>query len=81
LKVDYGAEFKMRFGINSGLVMVGAIGNDLRMDYTADGDYFPAINSINAELSLNIKIIFVLKKESIFSETCQLLVNRLIGFN
>lgn len=38
LKVDYGVEFKMRFGINSGLVMVGAIGNDLRMDYTADGD-------------------------------------------
>ena len=38
LRVDYGLEFKMRFGINSGLVMVGAIGNDLRMDYTADGD-------------------------------------------
>ena len=35
---EYGIEFKMRFGINSGLVMVGAIGNDLRMDYTADGD-------------------------------------------
>jgi len=45
LKVDYGAEFKMRFGINSGLVMVGAIGNDLRMDYTADGNF-----SFNASL-------------------------------
>ena len=38
LRADCGLEFKMRFGINSGLVMVGAIGNDLRMDYTADGD-------------------------------------------
>jgi len=38
LRAGCGLEFKMRFGINSGLVMVGAIGNDLRMDYTADGD-------------------------------------------
>jgi class 3 adenylate cyclase/tetratricopeptide (TPR) repeat protein len=38
LKAGYGVEFKMRLGINTGLVMVGAIGNDLRMDYTADGD-------------------------------------------
>lgn len=38
VNADYGLEFRMRFGINSGLVMVGAIGNDLRMDYTADGD-------------------------------------------
>jgi class 3 adenylate cyclase len=35
---DYGLEFKMRFGINSGLVIVGTIGDDLRMDYTAVGD-------------------------------------------
>ena len=35
---DYGVEFKLRVGINSGPVIVGAIGDNLRMDYTAVGD-------------------------------------------
>jgi len=35
---DYGVDFKMRIGLNSGLVVVGSIGDDLRMDYTAIGD-------------------------------------------
>ncbi len=34
----HGAEFRVRMGINTGLVVVGAIGKDLRMDYTAVGD-------------------------------------------
>jgi class 3 adenylate cyclase/tetratricopeptide (TPR) repeat protein len=38
IKKDFGAEFKMRIGLNSGPVIVGAIGDDLRMDYTAVGD-------------------------------------------
>lgn len=29
--------FEIRIGLNSGQVVVGSIGNDLRMDYTADG--------------------------------------------
>jgi class 3 adenylate cyclase/tetratricopeptide (TPR) repeat protein len=34
----HGREFRMRIGVNSGPVVVGAIGRDLRMDYTAVGD-------------------------------------------
>ena len=38
LKQEFGVEFKMRIGLNSGPVIVGSIGDDLRMDYTAVGD-------------------------------------------
>ncbi|MFC1896611.1 adenylate/guanylate cyclase domain-containing protein [Thermodesulfobacteriota bacterium] len=38
IQKGYGVEFKMRVGLNSGQVMVGSIGDDLRMDYTAVGD-------------------------------------------
>ena len=38
IKKDCGAEFRMRIGLNSGPVIVGSIGDDLRMDYTAVGD-------------------------------------------
>jgi len=38
VKADTGLEFKMRIGLNSGHVIVGSIGDDLRMDYTAVGD-------------------------------------------
>jgi class 3 adenylate cyclase len=38
IKTDYGEDFNMRIGLNSGPVIVGAIGDDLRMDYTAVGD-------------------------------------------
>ena len=38
LKDDCGVDFLMRIGLNSGPVIVGSIGDDLRMDYTAVGD-------------------------------------------
>lgn len=34
----WGVEFELRVGINTGLVVVGAMGSDLRMEYTAMGD-------------------------------------------
>jgi class 3 adenylate cyclase/tetratricopeptide (TPR) repeat protein len=38
VRKDYGREFQMRIGLNSGPVVVGSIGDDLTMDYTAIGD-------------------------------------------
>src|SRR5688572_1060122 len=37
-RTAFGSSPKLRIGINSGRVVVGKIGDDLRMDYTAQGD-------------------------------------------
>ena len=37
LRREHGVDFRTRFGLNSGEVVVGKIGDDLRMDYTAQG--------------------------------------------
>lgn len=38
IQKDTGVEFKLRIGLNSGPVIVGSNGDDLRLDYTAVGD-------------------------------------------
>lgn len=38
IRQRHGVRFRVRMGINTGPVVVGAIGRDLRMDYTAVGD-------------------------------------------
>jgi class 3 adenylate cyclase/tetratricopeptide (TPR) repeat protein len=38
VKRETGLDFRMRMGLNSGPVVVGSIGDDLRVDYTAIGD-------------------------------------------
>ena len=37
VRVRHGVPFGVRIGLNSGEVVVGKIGDDLRMDYTAQG--------------------------------------------
>jgi class 3 adenylate cyclase/tetratricopeptide (TPR) repeat protein len=38
LRQDYGIDVRLCLGLNTGMVVVGRIGDDLRMDYTAQGD-------------------------------------------
>jgi hypothetical protein len=37
MRLEHGLNFSVRMGLNSGEVIVGKIGDDLRMDYTAQG--------------------------------------------
>lgn len=38
IKQQWGLDFSVRVGVNTGLVVVGAVGTDMRLEYTAMGD-------------------------------------------
>jgi class 3 adenylate cyclase len=46
IKKEGDIDFRMKIGLNTGLVVVGNIGNDLRMDYTAVGDTINLASSL-----------------------------------
>ena len=48
IKRERGLHFAVRMGINSGDVVVGRIGDDLRMDYTALGHTVGMAPSLNS---------------------------------
>jgi class 3 adenylate cyclase/tetratricopeptide (TPR) repeat protein len=63
----FGLEFKMRVGLNSGPVIVGAIGDDLRMDYTAVGD----TTNLAARMEVMAKPATVLVSPHTYKEVSQ----------
>src|SRR5689334_23651249 len=64
IRLEHGLEFGLRVGINTGLVVVGEIGSDLRMEYTAIGD---AIN-----LAARMEQTAAVGTIQISEETCKL---------
>jgi predicted ATPase/class 3 adenylate cyclase len=57
LKTVLGIEFRLRIGINSGPVVVGSIGDDLRMDYTAQGDTSNLASRMESHAELGTALI------------------------
>ncbi len=65
IKQRYGIDFKMRIGLNSGTVVVGSIGDDLRMDYTAMGD----TTNLAARMESNAQPGSTLVSQNIYRQT------------
>lgn len=65
LETERGLRFRVRIGLNAGEVVVGAIGDDLRMDYTAMGD----TTNVAARLQAAATPGEVLVSESLFRLT------------
>src|SRR5882724_358283 len=71
VKHTHGIDFQMRMGINTGPVVVGAIGRDLRMDYTA----------VSETTNLAARLLAIAKPGQIVaSRRTQHLRDRLFGF-
>lgn len=60
IEKDYGVAFELRIGLNSGPVIPGAIGDDLRMDYTAVGDTTEEFLDYLIRWMAGIKVLLVL---------------------
>jgi class 3 adenylate cyclase/tetratricopeptide (TPR) repeat protein len=75
IKNEIGIEFKIRIGLNSGPVVVGSIGDDLRMDYTAVGD----ITNLAARLESNAEPGGILVSENTFKDTKEFFIFEPIG--
>jgi len=67
LNKKYGIDLKMRIGLNSGPVVVGSIGNNLRMDYTADGD----TTNLASRIESSAKPGAILVSENTYKQACQ----------
>jgi adenylate cyclase len=61
LKAEHGLAFDIRIGLNSGEVVVGSIGDDIRMDYTAQGQVVGIAARLESMAEPNIILM---------SETC-----------
>jgi class 3 adenylate cyclase len=62
LKEGKDIDFKLRIGLNTGPVVVGSIGDDLRMDYTALGD----TTNLAARMQQSAKLGSILLADSSF---------------
>ena len=57
LRVERGLNFSVRMGLNSGAVVVGKIGDDLRMDYTAQGQTVGVAQRMEALAEAGVPLI------------------------
>lgn len=70
-----GFDFKLRIGLNTGTVVVGSIGDDLRMDYTALGD----TTNLAARMQQNAKPGTIIMSDSSYKLISQHFVTKPLG--
>ncbi len=68
IEKEYQIDFAVQIGLNTGRVVVGSIGNDLRMDYTADGD----TSNLTARMQANARSGTTLVSSNTYKRVSQL---------